>query len=357
MSADADRNTSSASAVHDAYAIRDGFGLEHLRRAPRQTPQPGGTQVLLRVGAASLNYRDWLMVAGQYNPRQKLPLVPLSDAAGTVQAVGDRVTRFKPGDRAISCFFQDWIDGPWTKARAASTLGGPLDGVLAEYVLLDEQGLVPTPGHLSDAEAATLPVAALTAWWALFEDAKLTPGQTVLVQGTGGVSLFALQMASRAGARVIVTSSSDEKLHRALQLADDGITGINYRSTPDWDKAARDLTGGEGVDVVIEVGGAGTLPRSIQAVKPEGVIHIIGNLSGRVSELDVAPVLHRRVRLHGVFVGPRRSFEAMNAALQRWQLRPVIDRVFPFEEAPQALEHLSRGAHFGKVVIGITDSQ
>lgn len=246
----------------NVYEIRGAFGLENLTRAERPDPTPGPSQVRVRVKATSLNSRDLMMVEGRYNPRQKLPLVPNSDGAGVVDAVGPGVTRVKPGDRVMTLFAQAWQAGEPTKAIVGTTLGGPLDGALADTVLLHEDGVVPTPAYLSDEEAATLPCAAVTAWSALVTQGGLKAGDTVLVQGTGGVSIFALQIARLFGARVIVTSSRDDKLERALKLG--AQEGINYRTTPDWEKAVRTLTGGVGVDHVVEVGGAGTFERSLR---------------------------------------------------------------------------------------------
>jgi NADPH:quinone reductase-like Zn-dependent oxidoreductase len=330
-----------------ALVIHTAFGLENLAIVDRPEPNPGPGQVLVRVRAASLNYRDLLMARGQYNPKLPLPRVLGSDAAGEVAAVGAGVTRFKPGDRVAGCFMQDWEDGPVTDGAARSALGGELDGVIAEQAVLREGGLVSVPEHLSHEEAATLPCAAVTAWNALTE-AKTGPGTTVLLQGTGGVSIFALQLAKALGARAIITSSSDEKLARAKALGADA--GTNYKANPDWDKWARQQTGGTGVDAVVEVGGAGTLERSLKAVKYGGHVALIGVLSG-VGTFNPMLVLMKAVRLQGVFVGSRAMFEAMNRVIAEKQIRPVIDRAFPLADAPAAFRHLESGSHFGKVVI------
>jgi NADPH:quinone reductase-like Zn-dependent oxidoreductase len=330
------------------YEIRDGFGFDNLKRADKPDPRPGPGQVLVKVRAASLNYRDLLVVKGAYNPKMPLPRVPLSDGAGVVEAVGPGVTRVKVGQRVAGIFMQNWIDGEVDEAKARSALGGAIDGVLAEYVVFDESGLVPVPEHLSDTEAATLPCAAVTAWHALVEEGGVKAGDTVLIQGTGGVSLFALQFAKLLGARVIGTSSSDAKLDRARSL---GLSdGINYKTTPEWGDAARKLAGGGGVDHVVEVGGAGTLPQSLRAVRLSGRISLIGVLSG-ASQFNPMPVLMKNVRVQGIFVGSRAMFEAMNRAIALHKLKPVVDKVFPFAEAVAALKHLESGAHFGKVVI------
>src|ERR1700733_2707428 len=255
-----------------------GFGIDHLALAEQEEPAPGTGQVLVKLTGASLNYRDLLVVRGQYNPRMKLPMIPLSDGAGVVAAVGDGVDRFAPGDQVAGIFMQGWIDGRIDRKKAATALGGAIPGVLREYMIFDQEGLVKTPSHLTGIEAATLPCAAVTAWHALFEQGSLYPGDTVLVQGTGGVSLFALQFAKAVGSRVMNPSSSDDKPARARRLGADET--INYRANPDWDDAARKLTAGGGVDQVIEVGGSDTLPRSLKAVRMGGTVSVIGVLSG-----------------------------------------------------------------------------
>ncbi|OJH34075.1 zinc-dependent alcohol dehydrogenase family protein [Cystobacter ferrugineus] len=333
----------------NAYEIRDGFGLDKLVRCERPDPRPGPFQVRVRVKATSLNYRDLMMVRGQYNPKQKLPLIPNSDGAGVVDAVGPGVTRVKVGDRVMGLFAQNWLAGEPTRASHAQTLGGPLDGALSDTMLLHEDGAVPTPAYLSDEEAATLPCAAVTAWSALVTQGALKAGDTVLLQGTGGVSLFGLQIARMMGARVLLTSSRDDKLERARALG--AHECINYVSTPDWDKAARTLTGGVGVDHVVEVGGAGTLERSLRAVRTGGTVSVIGVLSGGAGAVPVTPILMNNLRVQGIFVGHRQSFEALNRAFTLHGVRPVVDRVFPFAEARAAFEYLQSGAHFGKVVI------
>jgi NADPH:quinone reductase-like Zn-dependent oxidoreductase len=267
-----------------------------------------------------------------------------------VVEVGPGVTRFKTGDRVAAAFMTGWIDGPPSEEKARTALGGAVDGVLAELRMFREEGLVRIPDHLSYEEASTLPCAAVTAWHALMTDGGLMPGGTVLVQGTGGVSLFALQFAHLAGARVIATSSSDAKLERARKMG--ASDGINYKTTPEWDAAARKLTDGIGVDHIVEVGGAGTLARSFKAVRMGGRISLIGVLGG-AGDVGFVPVLMKNIQVQGIFVGSRAMFEAMNRAIVLHQLRPVVDRVFAFEEAPAALRHLESGAHFGKVVIRV----
>lgn len=332
----------------------ESFGLDHLRLAERPNPAPGPGQALVEMKAVSLNYRDLMMVQGLYNPKQKLPLIPCSDGAGVVTAVGDGVTRVKPGDRVMGIFSQSWTSGPANRERSAGTLGGPLDGTLTEQRVFAAEGLVLTPDYLSDTEAATLPCTAVTAWHALVERGGLAAGDTVLIQGTGGLSISALQVARLMGARIIVTSSSDEKLERAKSLG--ASEGINYRTTPAWDKAVRELTGGVGVDHVVEVGGADTLNKSLRAVRLGGHIAVIGVLGGASSpELSVVPVLMQNLRVNGVFVGNRDMFEALLRAYTLAEVHPVVDRVFPFAEARQAFDYLASGRHFGKIVIRIGD--
>jgi NADPH:quinone reductase-like Zn-dependent oxidoreductase len=334
-----------------AFEIANTFGLDSLRGIERPDPVPGPGHVLLRVRAASLNYRDLLTIQGLYNPKQKLPLIPLSDGVGEVMRVGEGVTRVRVGDRVAGIFAQKWLGGEATKQKLLSTLGGPLDGMLADLVVLHEEGVVPVPAHLSDEEAATLPCAAVTAWSALVVQGGLKAGETVLVLGTGGVSLFALQFARLLGARVIVTSSSDEKLDRARGLG--AAETINYRATPDWEKRVRELTDGAGADHVVEVGGAGTFAKSVRSVRIGGRISLIGNLTGAKTEVNLAPILMQNIRVQGIMVGSRETFESMNRALALHELRPVLDRVFPFAEARAALEHMAGQGHFGKISIRI----
>lgn len=332
------------------FEIRDAFGLENLKCVERPLAEPGRGQVRVGLKAASINYRDILMIRGHYDPKQSLPLIPCSDGAGVVEAVGEGVTRFEVGQRVATLFAQKWWSDIPDFSRMRSTLGGPLDGTLAESIILSEEGLVAVPEHLTDVEAATLPCAAVTAWSALVTLGGVKPGETILVQGTGGVSIFALKFANVLGARTIVTSSSDRKLERAKALG--AWETINYKDIPEWGKEARKLSGG-GVDHVVEVGGGGTLEQSLQAVRAGGVISIIGVLSGPGSRISVVPIFMRRIRLQGVFVGSRDSFEAMNRAIAQHQIRPVVDRVFPFDDAPQAFEHMDAGRHFGKIAIEI----
>jgi NADPH:quinone reductase-like Zn-dependent oxidoreductase len=332
-----------------AIEIQNKFGLESLTLVERPDPTAGHFQALLKLRAASLNYRDLLTVEGKYNPKLPLPLIPLSDGVGEVVAVGAGVTRVKVGDRVAANFSQKWLGGEPARAKLGASLGGPLDGLLSEFRALHEDGLVHVPSHLSDEEAATLPCAAVTAWNSLINLGDLRAGETVLVQGTGGVSIFALQFAKLSGAQVIITSSSDEKLKRAKSLGAD--FGVNYSTTPDWDKRAKEITGGLGVDHIIEVGGAGTFPKSLRSIKIGGHIGLIGNLSGNATEVNLVQILMQNLRIQGVLVGSRDTFEAMNRAISLHQLHPVIDRIFSFDEARQAFEYMASGSHFGKICV------
>jgi len=331
--------------------LRERFGLENVTLATRSKPIAEPGRVVLRMLAASLNYRDLLMVLGQYNPKQPLPLIPCSDGVGEVVSVGQGVERVRVGDRVAPIFAQDWISGRPRIEVLRSTLGGPLDGTLTEYLALKESGVVRVPQHLSDDEAATLPCAGLTAWNALVTHGGVKAGDTVLVQGTGGVSIFALQFAVLLGARVIVTSSSDEKLERARSLG--AWKTINYRSLPDWGREAWKLADDRGVDLVVEVGGAGTLAHSLAAVRPGGQISLIGVLAGGMSEINIVPILMGQIRVQGVLVGHRENFETMNRAIEVHHLRPAVSRVFPLDDTRAALTHLAAGEHFGKIAIRI----
>lgn len=336
-----------------AFVVQDNFGLDNLQIVQRDRPEPGPRQVVVRVRAVSLNYRDLLMVRGHYDPRQPLPLVPCSDGMGEVVEVGELVTRVKVGDRVAGCFFQAWPHRPVPRDKAAirSTLGGPLDGMLAEQVCLEEDGVVLAPPDLSDEAVATLPCAAVTAWSALVTQGGLQASDVLLVQGTGGVALFALAIAKMIGAKVIITSSSDDKLERAKALGADET--INYVSEPEWGKAARKLTGGVGVDHVLELGGAGTLTQTLKAVRAGGHVSLIGVLAGGAGKLNLTPILMQNIRVQGVLVGPRADFEALNRAIAHNGLDPVIDKTFDFEDSKAAFEHLASAKHFGKVCIKV----
>lgn len=333
-----------------AVELQTAFGIDSLHVVERPKPQPGPGQVLIAWEAWSLNYRDLLMVKGQYNPKLRFPFTPLSDGSGRVVEVGSGVTRVKVGDRVAGNFMQTWLDGEVTETIAKSALGGALPGILEEYSVLSAEGVVPIPEHLSTEEAATLPCAAVTAWNALVAQGNIQAGETVLVQGTGGVSLFALQFAKSRGVKVIATSSSDEKLARVKRMGADEL--INYKTTPEWGARVVELTGGRGVDHVVEVGGAGTLGQSLRAVRMGGTISLIGVLAaGPMGQFNPTPILMRHIRLQGIFVGNRAMFETMNSTISEHKLHPVIDRVFEFSGIQSALKHMESGSHFGKIVI------
>jgi NADPH:quinone reductase-like Zn-dependent oxidoreductase len=332
-----------------SYQLPKAADIDALTKVDLPVPKPGPRQVLVKVAACSLNFRDLAIVLGTYRMPVKPNLVPLSDGAGEVIEVGAGVNRVKVGDRVAGCFFQRWIAGPFLADTPLSALGGGIDGMLAQYVVLAEDGVVKLPAHLSFEEGATLPCAAVTAWHALAEHAHIVAGQTVLVQGTGGVSIFALQLARLMGAQVIVTSSSDEKLARAKELG--AAHGVNYKAVPDWDKAVVELTGG-GVDHVVEVGGPATLAQSLRAIRVGGKVTMIGVLSG-AAEINPMAIFARRANVQGISVGSAQMFEAMNRAIAASGLRPIIDKVFAFDEAPAAFRHLQSAQHFGKVVIRV----
>jgi NADPH:quinone reductase-like Zn-dependent oxidoreductase len=327
------------------------FGIDQLASADLPQPRPGRGEVLVKVHAVSLNYRDLLMVRGHYNPRMALPRIPCSDGAGEVVEVGEQVKAVTVGQRVAGIFMQNWLDGQPTAETSRGALGGDVDGMLAEYVVLHQGGVVPFPEHLSYTEAATLPCAGVTAWNALVHAAQVKPGDVVVIQGTGGVSIFALQFAKMAGATVIGTSSRDEKLERAKTLGLDA--GLNYRQSPEWAKWVLKETGNRGADLIVEVGGAGTFAQSLQAVRFGGTVAQIGVLSHSEQPLPIPPILHRQVRVHGVYVGSRAHFETMNRAISARRMRPVVDRIFAFSEAREALKTMEKGSHFGKIVIQV----
>jgi len=333
-------------------AVIERPGLDNLKIDELPTPEPGPGEVLVRLRAASLNYRDTLTVVGGYGSRQKQTrLIPLSDGAGEVSKLGPGVKHWRLGDRVIGCLLPDWQGGEISEEKSAVSLGGSVDGCATEYRLFPATGLVRTPEHLSDIEAATLPCAALTAWSAVITQGRVGPGDIVLTQGTGGVSLFALQFARLAGARVLATSSAPDRLQRLRDLGASEVA--NYREGPDWGRWARALTGGRGVDHVVEVGGAGTLAQSIRAVRVGGTLSLIGVLAGAKPDFNLALVVMQNIRLQGVTVGSRDQFEKMLAAISAHKLRPVIDRVFPLAEIRAAIEYLGAGRHIGKVCIAI----
>ncbi len=329
------------------------FGLSALAQTERPVPAPGPHELLVRISAVSLNYRDKLVIEGVFIPDLALPFTPASDAVGEVVAVGEGVTRFRAGDRVMGTYIPGWNygDGSGPEGEYIS-MGGPLPGVLAEYRVFNEQAVAATPSYLTDHEASTLPIAAVTAWTALFDHARLEPGQTVLVEGTGGVSIFALQLAVAAGARVIVTSSSDEKLARASELG--ATEGVNYVRHPNWEKKVLELTSGRGANVIIEVVGGDNVQHAVGAVARNGHIALIGLIESLSLTADIPTLLRQRATIRGVLVGSRRSFERLNDALEITRLRPVIDKVYPFSETIAAFEHLSRGP-FGKVVIAVRE--
>ncbi len=331
-----------------AYEIRTA-GIDALQLCDREIPKPGRGEVLVRVRASSINYRDYLNVLDPVGRGVPLPRTPNSDGAGEVIEVGDGVSRFKPADRVIGTFFQRWIGGSISSDAMASAMGGAADGVLAEYVVLNENGLVAMPAHLTFEEASTLPCAALTAWHSLIEMGQLKAGETVLLLGTGGVSILALQFAVMSGARVIITSSSDEKLVRAKAMG--AWQTINYKANPDWEKIVVDMTSGLGVDHVVEVGGAGTVERSIEAVRVGGTIGMIGVLTQ--GTLNATAVMRKSIRLQGIYVGSRSMFENMNKAIAAHEMRPVVDSIFPLEDAKAAFHCMEKAGHFGKIVITV----
>ncbi len=336
-----------------AWQVSDSFGIDRLELQERPDPALGPGDVRVRVGAVSLNYRDVLMVDRGVAPRGvRLPLLPCSDAAGEIIEIDSGVSRVKVGDRVATIVFQRWLDGDTLLPAAyGSVLAGGLDGVLADHVVLHEDGLVHFPEHLSDEEASTLPCAAVTAWHALVTKGRVRSGETILVQGTGGVSMFALQFGLMAGARVIATSSSDEKLERARALG--AWEMINYVTTPDWAERALELTGGAGVDHVVEVGGLGTMEQSFKAARPGGTVSLIGVLTGFDTKIDPHPAMVKGLCIQAIVVGSRAMFEDMNRAIAVNGLKPVIDRVFPFDQAREALRHLQGAGHVGKVVISV----
>jgi NADPH:quinone reductase-like Zn-dependent oxidoreductase len=334
-----------------AWQLTATTGIDALKLNQLAEAKPGPGQVLVRVRATALNYRDLLVATGRYGTVGTLPLIPLSDGAGEIVAVGEGVTRWQPGDRVAGTFFQNWRSGAIQREVFESALGAALNGMLAEYVILSAEGVIAIPPHLDFAEAATLPCAALTAWHALVSDGKLAAGQTVVLLGTGGVSIFALQFAKLHGARVIITSSSDEKLARARSLGADET--INYRATPDWEKEVFRLTGKAGADHVVEVGGTDTFPRSLRAAAMGGTVSVIGGVSGFTSEVALRDILGKSLLIRGIFVGNRDMFAAMNRAISQHRLKPVIDRAFAFAEAPAAYGYQESGGHFGKVVITV----
>ncbi len=328
--------------------VQGSWGIDSLAVVERDKPAPGPGEVLLHIKAAALNYRDLLTVQGLGGVTE-LPLVPFSDGAAEVEAVGEGVTRVKVGDRVCPLFFPTWDDGPVTVEGISIALGGSHPGVLQEYMVLNEAGVTPVPSHLNDLEAATLPCAGLTAWRAVSEIGQVGPGSIVLVQGTGGVSIFALQFAKALGAEVIVTSSSDEKLARAKELGADYL--INYKTDENWSGKALALTGGRGADVIVEVGGGETLTQSISAAAFGGTIVIIGVLSGYAQNIMMPVIFGKNITLTGISVGSRAMFERMTACMEKHCITPVVDKVYPFADVKEALRAMESGSHFGKICL------
>jgi len=334
-----------------AYEVHEATGLDGLvLNRERPDPRPGHGQIVVRVRAASLNYRDQGVIRGIYG-YTKFPVIPLSDGAGEVAEIGPGVTQFKPGDRVAGTFFVNWTGGRISADAARNSLGGMVDGMLAEYALLAETGAIKIADHLSFEEAATLPCAALTAWNALVETGRIKAGETVAILGTGGVSCFGLAFAKMHGAFVFLTSSSNEKLALSKTLGADAL--INYKTTPDWDQDIRKQTGDAGVDQELEVGGAGTLERSMNAVRPGGSIYVIGALAGAGS-INPRMINRKAIRLQGIHVGSRDMFAAMNKAVGLHKMKPAIDRVFGFDDAKAAYAHQQGGSHFGKIVMAVS---
>ena len=334
-----------------ALHVTEPWGVDRVEVVDAPDPTPGPGEVLVRMRAVSLNYRDLLMVQGLYNRRAAGAaevIIPFSDGCGVVEAVGEGVTRVKPGDRVATLFFQNWISGPPTLEKLSSSLGFPIPGAGRELATFSQHGVSKVPEFLSDQQVSTLPCAALTAWRALFVDGDLNPGDTVVLQGTGGVSIFGLQFAHAAGFKTLVTSSSDEKLGRAKELGANHL--VNYRTTPEWSKAVREATGGAGADCIVEVGGGGTIEQSLRAVRIGGHIAIVGVVAG-AGGFDPVQLIGNSARVQGLSVGSRDMFEAMCRAIELHRIHPVVDKVFPWTEAQAALEAMRSGSHFGKIVL------
>lgn len=332
------------------FQVEDGWSMENVRMGTRPDPKPGARQVRVKMSASALNYRDLIIPTRGYGSRQQtLPLVMLSDGCGVVESVGEGVTRVREGDRVCPLMFQSWPSGLPNRERLSLTLGCELDGTMADFMVLPEEGVAPVPAHLDDMEAASLPTAAVTAWRTLVTEGRMKPGDRVLILGTGGVSLFALQFAKVLGARVTITSSSDEKLAKARAMGADEL--INYRDIPEWGKYAREIANGEGVDHVVEVGGQDTMAQSLRAVRPGGVISLIGVLSGAALQVPLGPIVTGHVRLQGITVGSGDDFLAMTSAMSQHNIHPAVGRVFAFDQLRSALDFMSSGAHFGKICI------
>ncbi len=336
-----------------AMAIQDAYGLDHIKPLDKPMPEPGAGQVLLKMKAASLNFRDFLITQNLYGGNFPLPLVPLSDGCGEVAAIGEGVRRVAVGDRVAPIFFQTWMSGPPALEKLTFAMGGPVDGCAQEFMVLSEEGVVKVPAHLTDAQVACLPCAALTAWRSLVVEGDLRPGDSVLLQGTGGVSICALQFAKAMGLETIITSSSDEKLERAKALGADHV--INYREEPEWSAPVRRITGGRGVDHVVEVGGAKTLKEAMKSIRMGGHISIIGVLSGPQEAIQFGAMIATNCTMRGLSVGSREHFEDMCRAIALHGISPVVDdHRFALDDLPQALGYMGSGGHFGKICIDIT---
>lgn len=333
------------------FQVEENWSMAHAHIRMRPDPQPGPGEIRIVMKACALNYRDLIVPNRGYGSRMKpLPLIMLSDGVGTVESIGGGVRSVRVGERVCPLFFQSWIGGGEPNEKnLSSSLGCELDGTMAEFMVLPESGVQPPPAHLEDTEAACLPTAAVTAWRALVTEGRVKPGDKVLVQGTGGVSIFALQFAKMLGAFVIVTSSSDPKLSKARSIGADET--INYRNIPEWGKRAREIAGGDGIDHIVEVGGQGTLPQSLRAIRTGGTISLIGVLGGGKMDIPLGPIVTRHVRMQGITVGNSDDFSKMAKAMAQHRLHPVIDRVFEFNDVHLALEHLRGGKHFGKIIV------
>lgn len=332
---------------------KEGIGLENLKLVETETPEPNTNQILIKVKSVSLNFRDKSIIDGDYLPElMNKPFIPVSDAVGEVVSVGADVTKFKEGDRVVSHLYTKWTDGAPSEDYAPTAVGGPNNGGLAEYMVLDEYAAVMAPSNLSNEEAATLPIAALTVWFSLVEYGKIKAGDTVLVLGTGGVSVYAIQIASALGAKVIVTTSSNEKGERAKKLGAKEV--INYVDTPNWEDEVMRLTNNEGAQHILEVVGGDSINRSINALALQGHIYVVGFLKSMIAEVNLFDLLAKQANIQGIYVGHSRAFSDMNKAFNELNIHPVIDTVYSFNEAIKAYEHLGRGA-FGKIIINVSN--
>lgn len=327
-----------------------GAGIDLLRLESAAIPEPGHGEVLVRVRAASINHRDLGILTGSY--ANQPGIIPFSDGAGTVEKLGPGVTSFAPGDNVISCFYPFWESGPANRDNHRASLGCEMDGMLTEYAIVPASGLVRKPVTIDHAMASTLPCAGLTAWSALFTEGRLQAGQTVLIQGTGGVAIFALQLARMVGARIIMLSGNEAKIERARMMGAD--VAINYRQHPNWAPMIFDATNGQGADLVIELGGQDTLPQSLNCVKVGGRISVIGVLSGIVAQIPLLPILFRHIHMTGITVGHRSDFRSLCSAIDQNEIKPVIDSHFGLEDVPASYEALLQGEHFGKLVVELT---